>query len=80
MTRREWLALGGSALVGSGCGRRKGTGYPGYALVATSGEDSLAVVDLTKVLNPAIVPRTVAGHGCASGTLPASVVSFVSVP
>jgi hypothetical protein len=40
----------------------------------------VAVVDLTQMLNPAVVPRTVAGHGCASGTLPAAVVSFVSVP
>ncbi|MBV8906425.1 MAG: hypothetical protein JOZ22_22525 [Acidobacteriia bacterium] len=49
-------------------------------LLANGTATSLAVVDLTQVLNPAIVPRTVAGHGCASGTLPASVVSFVSVP
>ena len=40
----------------------------------------VAVVDLTKMLNTTIVPRTVAGHGCASFTLPASVVSFVTVP
>jgi hypothetical protein len=40
----------------------------------------VAVIDLTKMLNTTIVPRTVAGHGCASLTLPASVVSFVTVP
>jgi hypothetical protein len=40
----------------------------------------VAVVDLTKMLNKTIVPRTVAGHGCTSVTLPASVVSFVTVP
>ena len=47
MTRREWLAAGTMALS-SACGRRKGSGYPGYALVATAGENSLSVVDLTE--------------------------------
>ena len=46
ITRREWLGLAG-ALVSAGCGRKKGAGFPGYALIATSGEDSVAVVDLT---------------------------------
>lgn len=50
------------------------------ALLANSSATMLAVVDLTNMLNPAIVPRTLAGHGCASGPLPASVVTFVSVP
>ena len=42
--------------------------------------NTLAVVDLTKMLNPTIVPRTVGGHGCASSPLPATVVSFIPVP
>lgn len=42
-TRREWLAW---AVLGA-CGRKKATGYPGYALIATSGENSIAAVDLT---------------------------------
>lgn len=42
-TRREWLALA----VLSACSRKKATGYPGYALVATAGEQSVAAVDLT---------------------------------
>jgi len=46
MTRREWLAAAGTVFL-SACGPKKGTGYPGYALIATSGENSLAVVDLT---------------------------------
>jgi hypothetical protein len=50
------------------------------AVLANGGASSLAVVDLTKMLNTAIVPRTAVGHGCASGTLPATVVSFVAVP
>jgi hypothetical protein len=55
---------------------------PGHAiaLLANAGATSVAVVDLTAMLNPTIVPRTVGGHGCVSGTLPATVVSFVAVP
>jgi hypothetical protein len=50
------------------------------AVLANKGATTLAVVDLTKILDPTIVARTVGGHGCASGTLPSTVVSFVSVP
>src|SRR5579863_8463806 len=42
-TRREWLGW----LVLRSCSRRKATGYPGYALVATAGENSVSAVDLT---------------------------------
>jgi hypothetical protein len=49
-------------------------------ILANSGASTVAVVDLTQMLNPTIVPRTAGGHGCAAGTLPASVVHFVSVP
>ncbi len=44
-TRRQWLAAGGLALAAS-CTRKKVGGYPGYALIATAGENSLAAVDL----------------------------------
>ncbi len=50
------------------------------ALLANFGATTLAIVDLTNMLDSTIVPRTAGGHGCASGPLPASVVSFVSVP
>jgi hypothetical protein len=50
------------------------------AIVVNEGATSLAVVDLTKMLNPTLVPRTTGGHACAAGTLPASVESFVAVP
>jgi hypothetical protein len=40
----------------------------------------LARVDLTQLLNPAIVPRDTAGHACASGTIPSSMESFIAVP
>jgi hypothetical protein len=50
------------------------------ALVANTGATSVAAVDLTRMLDTTLVPRTVGGHACSSGTLPATVVSFVSVP
>ncbi len=59
---------------------RSPNGGRAVALLANGGASMLAVVDLTAMLNTATVPRTVGGHGCASGTLPASVVSFVPVP
>lgn len=46
MTRREWLALAGMSIAG-GCGPKRGTGYHGYALIATAGTNSVSVVDLT---------------------------------
>jgi DNA-binding beta-propeller fold protein YncE len=46
MTRRGWLTLAPALFCGA-CSRIKRTGYSGYALIATSGENSLAVVDLT---------------------------------
>lgn len=50
------------------------------ALLANEGATTLAVVDLNNMLDTTIVPRTVGGHACASGTLPATVVSFIAVP
>jgi uncharacterized repeat protein (TIGR01451 family) len=44
------------------------------------GATEVAKVDLTKMLNPSIVKRTAGGHACEAGTLPAAVVSFISVP
>jgi hypothetical protein len=65
----------------------------GHAIALLAGNGSstiggatniLAVVDLTKMLDPAIVPRTTGtgnGHGCASRTLSGTgVVTFVTVP
>jgi hypothetical protein len=49
-------------------------------LLADGGATTLAVVDLTKMLNKTIVPRTAGGHACASGSLPGSVVTTVPVP
>lgn len=46
MNRRQWLAAGAIAL-GSACGRKIGAGFPGYALIATAGETSISVIDLS---------------------------------
>jgi hypothetical protein len=50
------------------------------AVLANFPANTLAVVDLSKMLDPGTVARTVGGHGCAAGTLPPSVVSFIPVP
>ena len=42
--RRAFLLTGAAALS---CGRRRATGFPGYALVANAGDQSVAAVDLT---------------------------------
>jgi hypothetical protein len=60
-------------------------GGSAVGLVADFNRTTLGVIDLTKMLNPAFVPRTPAvlgagGHGCLLGTLPASVVRTVPVP
>ncbi len=49
-------------------------------VLANSLANSLAIIDLSQMLDPAIVPRTAGGHRCAAGPLPSSVVSFVPVP
>jgi hypothetical protein len=49
-------------------------------VLANAGASALAVVNLSSFLDPTVVPRTAAGHGCASGTLPPSVVHMVPVP
>jgi hypothetical protein len=52
------------------------------AVLANGGASELALVDLTLMLNPTIVPRTSGtglGHACASGPLPSSVVTFVTL-
>ncbi len=49
----------------------------GHAIgvLANQGMTSLAVVDLTQMLNTKTVPRTAGLHACASGALPGTVVS-----
>ncbi len=45
MTRRKWLAAAGGGLAAS-CGRKTGTGFAGYALIATAGDTSVSIADL----------------------------------
>jgi DNA-binding beta-propeller fold protein YncE len=45
MNRRNWLAASGFGAL-SACSRSKSTGFDGYALVANSGDNSLAAIDL----------------------------------
>lgn len=48
------------------------------ALLANGAATTLAMVDLTNMLDTTIVPRT--GNTCTTSPLPASVVSFIAVP
>jgi hypothetical protein len=51
--------------------------------VSGQGPGRVAVVDLTRMLNPAFVKRTSGtglGHACLTAPLPPSVLSFVSLP
>jgi hypothetical protein len=59
--------------------RSPATGHA-IAVLANAGATQLAVVDLTNMLDSTIVPRTLPGHACAAGPLPASVVRFISLP
>ncbi len=45
ISRRQWM-LASTTMGLAACGRSKGTGYYGYALVANAGDNSLAVIDL----------------------------------
>jgi hypothetical protein len=55
-------------------------GGDAMAVVVSFDATEMAVIDLTKMLDPTVVPRTADGHACAAGTLPASVVRLVGVP
>jgi hypothetical protein len=56
------------------------TGGHAIALLYDPTANQIARVDLTQMLNIGTVPRTGGGHGCASGTLPGSVVTLIPVP
>ena len=47
LTRREWLAAGGTAVTAA-CARKSEAGFRGYALIATAAEESVTVVDLAE--------------------------------
>lgn len=46
MRRRDFFAAASAAVL-AGCGGKRSTGFPGYAMIATAGDNSLAAVDLT---------------------------------
>ncbi len=50
------------------------------AVLANGGASQVAVVDLTLMLNTAMVPRTAGGHACSAGVLPATVATLLTVP
>ncbi len=77
MTRREWLALTGLALAGS-CTPKKGTGYPGYALISTAGDNSVSVVDLTAFNLSKTVRLNAAPSGIVSRSSPS--LNYVLTP
>ena len=54
----------------------------GHAMAVFSNIDAtrLAVVDLTEMLDPTILPRPTASHTCGSGSLPPSLVRFINLP
>ncbi|MBV8808518.1 MAG: hypothetical protein JO033_07575, partial [Acidobacteriaceae bacterium] len=77
MTRRKWLCASGLALAAA-CSRKKGSGYPGYALIATAGDHSIAAVDLTRFE----LAKTIPVGAAPSAVLPgiASKHSYVLTP
>lgn len=67
LTRREYLVATGLSLAAA-CGRKHGAGFPGYAVIATSGDNSVSVVDLAlfrlmKQVNVGSSPRAVLTGG-----------------
>ena len=75
-TRRTWLAGAGLGLTAA-CGRRKGTGFPGYALIATAGENSLSVVNLMEFRLEEPIPLGAAPTAVVPGN---NGVSYVLTP
>ncbi len=69
MTRRDCLTIG-AAMLSAACTPIKRTGYLGYALIATSGDNSLAVVDLATFRLSKTIPLNGATNGRDSGSSP----------
>lgn len=55
LTRRSWIAAA-SLAAAAACRRKSGSGFPGYALIATAGEESVAVIDLMHFRLDAPIP------------------------
>ena len=69
MSRRQWLLLG-SATLANACRRGRSGGYPGYALIATSGEKSVAVLDLMLFRLSKNIPLAAEPTAILSGAAP----------
>ena len=76
-TRRQWFMLG-SALFANACHRRRAGGYEGYALIATSGEKSVAVLDLMLFRLLKSIPLPAEPTAILSGAAPGR--SYVLTP
>ncbi len=81
---QDWVTCSVGNGFGSGVDPHDVTAYmapdgSGHAIGLMQQSDRLARVDLTKMLDTTIVPRTppVGGHLCKNGTLPSSVVTFI---
>lgn len=66
ISRRRWLGTMTAAGLSAACGRRKATGFPGFALVATAGSSSIAAIDLmsfhlTKTIALSSPPSAITG-------------------
>jgi len=75
LDRRRFLAAAGASL---GCRKRRGTGFPGYALVATPEVQAVTAVDLTRFalaghIRLSSAPRALAVH-------PARRVAWALIP
>ncbi len=57
-------------LAASACGPKKGTGYAGYALIATAGDNSVSVIDLTAFQLVKTVRLNAAPSAVVAGILP----------
>jgi hypothetical protein len=67
LNRRQWFALTGLALA-SACRSRKGTGFPGYALIASAGDHSLTAVDLIGFRIAKMIPLNAAPSSVLLGS------------
>src|SRR5437763_1128275 len=75
LTRRHWLTLAGTLVGSTACGHRKGTGYPGSALIADSANRAVSVVDLISFS----LKRTIPLDSAPTAILPGSEGSRVYV-
>lgn len=66
-SRRRWLGAIATAGLAVSCGRRKATGYPGFALVSTSGRCSVSAVDLMSFKIKGTIPLGAPPEGIVAG-------------